>query len=204
MSDPQPDDETVVTPRPAATDPVDETVVRPRRGVDEPVDATVATPRVASRPAATAPPGDPAAHGSSTGVGPSRNPAPPVEEPAPLELPPELAARMFKSPLDARYRVPDAPSPAPDHALPRRGVSPALPVITSQRTGRRTASGTETDARFGPPPASRPAPPAADRAALRSTARANRRFGIGALAGFAGTLVIAVGGLWLVAVLTFG
>ncbi|MEJ6488241.1 hypothetical protein PQI23_00700 [Leucobacter sp. USCH14] len=205
MSDPgQSDDETVVTPRRAASEPLDETVVTPRRAVPASADETVVTPRAAPRPAVRAAPSDSTAHGGSTGVGASRNPAPPVDEPPPRELPPELAARMFKSPLDARYRVPEAPSPAPDHALPRRGVSPALPVITSQRTGRRSAAGTETDARFGPPPASRPAPPPADRAALRSTVRANRRFGIGALAGFAGTVVIAIGGLWLVAVLAFG
>ncbi|MGW9019984.1 hypothetical protein ACWGOE_00705 [Leucobacter chromiiresistens] len=111
---------------------------------------------------------------------------------------------MFKSPLDARYRVPEAPTPAPEHALPRRGVSPALPVITSQRTGRRAAAGIDPEARFGPPPESRPAPPAADRSAVRSTLRANRRFGAGALVGFAASLLIAAGGLWGVAVLAFG
>ncbi|WP_153002154.1 hypothetical protein [Leucobacter chromiiresistens] len=144
------------------------------------------------------------ARAPSAGTASARNPAPPIEEPASLELPPELAARMFKSPLDARYRVPEAPTPAPEHALPRRGVSPALPVITSQRTGRRAAAGIDPEARFGPPPESRPAPPAADRSAVRSTRRANRRFGTGALVGFAASLLIAVVGLWGVAVLAFG
>lgn len=184
-----PDEETVVTPRRAMAEASDETVVTPRPNAPAPSDETV-VPAVAPAPAALA---------NSL----SRNPAPPVDEPAPLELPPELAARMFKSPLDARYRVPEAPTSAPDHALPRRGVSPALPVITSTRAGRRAVAGAETDSRFGPPPESRPAPPAAERSALRSTARANRRFGIGAVAGFAGSLVVAIGGLWAVAVLAF-
>lgn len=179
-----PVDETVVVSEPAQSERNDETIAMPRARARELNDATVAS-RSRSRSL-------------------SRNPAPPVEEPAPLELPPELAARMFKSPLDARYRVPEAPTPAPDHALPRRGVSPAMPVLTSQRSGRRVASGADTDANFGPPPESRPAPPAADRAGVRSTARANRRFGIGAVAGFAGSLLVAIGGLWFVAVLAFG
>ncbi len=208
----EPSDETVVTPRVEPVEAPDETIVTPRRARREATDETVAvsgasqserhdetivTPRASQ--AAAAAPAPPAAPRAL-----SRNPAPPVDEPAPLELPPELAARMFKSPLDARYRVPEAPSPAPDHALPRRGVSPALPVMTSQRSGRRSASGTDTDANFGPVPESRPAPPPADRTGVRSTARANRRFGIGAVVGFGSSLIVAVGGLWLVAVLAFG
>lgn len=176
-------------------EPGEDTVAAPGRARSETHDETVMVPAAPVVPAAPEPSAAPRTLSS--------NPAPPVDEPAPRELPPELAARMFKSPLDARYRVPEAPSPAPDHALPRRGVSPALPVLTSQRSGRRVAAGADTD-NFGPPPASRPAPPAADRAGVRSTARANRRFGIGAVAGFGGSLVVAVAGLWLVAVLAFG
>ena len=190
-------DETVVTPRPAE---IDETVVTPRPPA---ADETVVTPRppVADETVVTPPPPPPVSDAAPRSAA---NPAPPVSEPAPAELPPEIAARMFKSPLDTRYRVPEAPSPAPDHALPRRGVSPALPVITSSRTGRRVAATPDTDARFGPPPESQPPPPAADRSELPSTERANRRFGLVVIAGFAASIVVAIGGLWLVSILAFG
>lgn len=193
-------DETVVTPRAA---PIDETIVTPRA---VPADETVVTPRAvpADETIVTpAPePATPLVPNAPSGM--SRNPAPPIAEPAPLELPPEIAARMFKSPLDAKYRVPEAPTPAPEHALPRRGVTPALPVLTSTRSGRRAAESPDTDSRFGAPPESRPAAPGADRSNLRSTERANRRFGRGAIAGFAASIVVAVAGLWLVATLAFG
>lgn len=204
-------DHTVVTPRPvesptaaetppapagapAAPAPIDETIVTPRRAVQRDQQTSTAAPPL--DPTAAALPERPR--------GASFNPAPPVADPAPGELPPEIAARMFKSPLDAKYRIPDAPTEAPSHALPRRGVSPALPVITSSRAGRRNVATSATDARIGAPPESRAAPPEAEREGLRSTERANRRFGMGTMIGFGVSLVVAVGGLWIVAILAFG
>ncbi|WP_156322509.1 hypothetical protein [Leucobacter musarum] len=192
-------DETIVTPKPSeASTPLDRTVVTPRPNTPEtpvPLDHTVVTPRPLDPTAAVLP---------ERPRGASFNPAPPVADPAPAELPPEIAARMFKSPLDAKYRIPDAPTEAPSHALPRRGVSPALPVITSSRAGRRNVATSATDARIGAPPESRAAPPEAQRHGLRSTERANRRFGTGTVIGFGASLVVAVGGLWIVAILAFG
>lgn len=206
-------DQTVVTPKSSeASTPLDRTVVTPRPDTPEapaPIDETIVTPRRAAQrdqqTPTTAPPLDPTAAAlPERPRGASFNPAPPVADPAPAELPPEIAARMFKSPLDAKYRIPDAPTEAPSHALPRRGVSPALPVITSSRAGRRNVATSATDARIGAPPESRAAPPAAERHGLRSTERANRRFGTGTVIGFGASLVVAVGGLWIVAILAFG
>ncbi|WP_336659103.1 hypothetical protein [Leucobacter sp. USHLN153] len=179
---PKPSDDTVVV---AAPDPVapEETVVVPRApGTGAPRSAQTAA-RVPSRSAV--------------------NPAPPVAEPRRAELPPELAARMFKSPLSTKYRVPTAPNEAPERALPRRGVTPALPVLSTSRAGRLNVGSRETDARIGPPPPAAALPPAADRSGLRSLERADRRFGIATVIGFGVSVVLAAGGLTAIAFVVF-
>lgn len=179
----EPEDETVAV---RAGEGADETVVvRSADGAGE-ADATVAV-RAAVRPR------------SATG-----NPAPPVPEPERGGLPPGIAERMFKSPLDARHRVPAAPTEAPEHALPRRGVSPGLPVVSATRTSLgATAADAPLGECLGPVPESVPPPPAAPRDGLRSVARADRRFGTAALVGFAAALVCSVLGLWGVALLVW-
>lgn len=199
----EPDDATVVYRRPGSAgsaehsesaEASDETVVaRAGDAFDETVVAV---------------PGDPTpgpARLPEQSRGATGNPAPPVPEPERAGLPPALAARMFKSPLDTRYRVPTAPTGAPEHALPRRGVSPGLPVVTATRTGlRAVAADAPLEERLGRVPDSAPPPPAAPRDGLRSVGRADRRFGAVVLAGFAIALVCSVLGLWGVAVLAFG
>ena len=187
-------DETIVAPRPRAGE------ARPERGA-EAEDATI----VAARPPKPDAASDVEESGRS-GHRSTANPAPPVEEPPAGELPPEVLARMFKSPLDARLRVPEAPTPPPEHTLPRRGISPGIPVLSPVRgLGEANASpGGVLSDRFGPPPASVQPPPPAQREGLRSTARANRRFGAGTIIGFAASILVAGFGLWGVAILAFG
>lgn len=197
------EDETVVA---RGGVPVDETVVA---FAEEEVDATVVALAEEDVDATVVAAADPTASGRARPPEQSRSitgdPAPPVPEPEPAGLPPALAARMFKSPLDTRHRVPAAPTGAPEHALPRRGISPGLPVVTATRTGLRPAPiDASIEQRLGRAPDAAPPPPAAPRDGLRSVARADRRFGAVALVGFTAALVCSVLGLWGVAVLAFG
>ena len=225
-------DETIVTPRPRpgearperGIEAEDATIVAarpPRPGAVEADDATVVVarpPGQADAPVAAeapqAPVVPPVVRGAPSVIEESgrsghrstANPAPPVEEPPAGELPPEVLARMFKSPLDARLRVPEAPTPPPEHTLPRRGISPGIPVLSPVRglSEANASPGGVLSDRFGPPPASVQPPPPAQREGLRSTARANRRFGAGAIVGFAASILVAGFGLWGVAILAFG
>lgn len=221
-------DETVVAPRartaadaagsaagPAAeatasAAPDDATIVaaRPPRGADPAPADDDGTIVVARPPRPEQTPGpEPTAEdsGRSTRSG-TANPAPPIEEPSAGQLPADVVARMFKSPLDAKLRIPDAPTPPEEHTLPRRGVAPGIPVLSPVRSlGEADASrGSALSERFGPPPASVPEPPSAVRDGLRSTARANRRFGLGTIIGLGAAVVVSVLGLWGVAILAFG
>ncbi|QBE49376.1 hypothetical protein [Leucobacter triazinivorans] len=194
-------DAVVVAVEGDAADAADAVVVAVEGDAADEVDATVVAPfGTAPGTAPGAAPRSPERSRGATG-----NPAPPVPEPERAGLPPALAARMFKSPLDPRYRVPAAPTGAPEHALPRRGVSPGLPVVSATRTELRpTTSDAPLEQRVGPIPDSTPQPPAAPRDGLRSIARADRRFGAVALAGFAAAVLCSALGLWGVAVLAFG
>lgn len=138
---------------------------------------------------------------------PSDMPAAPADAASPQRsaaqsLPPELASRMFKSPVDARYRVPEAPPGTASSPLPARGVTRAMPIVTATRADlHREHRGDATlEQRFGPVPESTDARPA-DRTGLRSMERVDRRFGAFALAGFGAAILISVLGLWGVALL---
>ncbi|UOR02210.1 hypothetical protein MUN77_02445 [Leucobacter allii] len=127
----------------------------------------------------------------------SRNPAPPVADPDLDGLPPELVARMFKSPLDKRRRIPKAPTPAPEHAQPRGGVAQGLPIVSATRFGASRPLPIAEP--IGEPPLAREQPETAPRSGLRSTQRANRRFGVAVLGGFAATVLVSLAGLGLIA-----
>lgn len=194
----------------ASAAPDDATIVaaRPPRSADPAQADDDGTIVVARRPRPEQPPRpEPTAEdsGRSTRSG-TANPAPPIEEPSAGQLPADVVARMFKSPLDEKLRIPDAPTPPEEHTLPRRGVAPGIPVLSPVRSlGEADASrGSALSERFGPPPASVPEPPSAERDGLRSTARANRRFGLGTIIGLGAAVVVSVLGLWGVAILAFG
>lgn len=197
-----PDDATIVAARPprsaapavAGDDDGTIVVARPPRSEQVP------QPDQTSR---SVPTGEDSGRSTRSGTA---NPAPPIEEPSAGQLPADVVARMFKSPLDAKLRIPDAPTPPEEHTLPRRGVAPGIPVLSPVRSlGEADASrGSALSERFGPPPASVPEPPAAERDGLRSTARANRRFGLGTIIGLGAAIVVSALGLWGVAILAFG
>lgn len=203
-----PDDATIVAARPprsAGPAPVgddDGTIVvaRPPRSDQTPQQDQAPQPDQTSR---SAPIGEDSGRSTRSGTA---NPAPPIEEPSAGQLPADVVARMFKSPLDAKLRIPDAPTPPEEHTLPRRGVAPGIPVLSPVRSLSEAdaSQGGTLSERFGPPPASVPEPLSAERDGLRSTARANRRFGLGTIIGLGVAVVVSVLGLWGVAVLAFG
>lgn len=219
------DDRTVVVPGGAAA-VSEETVVAPRaragssaapdvgagEGGAGPVEATVVAPRRGRRAARRA---DEAASAEASQAGA----APAGVGPAGADddrtvvaagfggLSPEQQAQMFKKPLDPRRAVVESPFPQTEGALPKRGVRPGMPVLYTPRSGaaedQDAARAEALEQRIGPPPPAHPIA-SAQRDGLPSTARANRRFGVAVLAGFAAALVVSALGLWGIAVLAFG
>ncbi len=194
---PEREDLTVVVAREAGAAAEGRTVVVPAREAE---DRTVLAPR---NPAARRRTREEGADTVSTFSG---TPAPPVEEPR-IEPSPELAALMFKKPLDPKRTVPDSPFPRSEQALPQRGVRPGMPVLYSVRTEHTNAHDAELAEavvrRLGAPPESAPVP-VAQRDGLPSMARANRRFRAVALGGSAAALAVSVAGLWWVWSVAFG
>ncbi|MBK0421660.1 hypothetical protein JD292_06190 [Leucobacter sp. CSA2] len=138
--------------------------------------------------------------GATTG---SRNPAPPVEEPLVTNVSRDVAALMFKSPLDPRRRVRNTSVAGAEDASPRQGVSRGIPVVYGPRAPEALPVGVA--AAPAPPSGSEAeAPPAADRTGLPSTARINRRERLVTLIGGAALVVVGVAGLWWIAVTAFG
>ncbi|WP_427869698.1 hypothetical protein [Leucobacter luti] len=204
------EDATVAVPRPVADD---QTVVVPRPAAE---DATVAVPRPAPAADATVvvPRPEPARHTDSRhhasarlsssesfrrsrtgGTTSSRNPAPPVEEPEQLNVSRDIAALMFKSPLDPRRRARESPFPESASSKPRQGVRPGMPVVYGARSDSSLAVGVAASP-SGPISAGQPVVPREGRASLPSTARRNRREQVITLAGGAGMLVAVAFGLW--------
>lgn len=126
-----------------------------------------------------------------------RNVGDPVEEAD--EIPPELAKLFFKNPLDPKRRAPESPFPKDQSALPRGGVRSSIPVVYGTRAEEQPAQreATEFSRWIGPPPPGYDVP-LADRTALTSTARQNRRFRVLARLGSVGVTAVAVAGLWVV------
>lgn len=175
-------DRTIVVPN------VDRTVVVAGRGGSgaEASDATIiATGRSTSRPARP---------------GRSRVGDPVEEDDDSDELPSGLARLFYKNPLDPKRRAPESPFPRDRSSLPRGGVRSGIPVVYGTRSEEqnRAPEGTAFAAWIGPPPAGYELP-VAERGALPSTARFNRRFRLMALAGGAGAAVVAALGLWWIA-----
>lgn len=127
----------------------------------------------------------------------------PVEEPK--EIPPALAKLFFKNPLDPKRRAPESPFPKEQSSLPRGGVRASMPVVYGTRAEEleSPAGDTEFSRWIGPPPAGYELAPA-DRSALPSTARFNRRFRLLATLGGAGVVVLTVSGLWVIITLLIG
>ncbi len=189
---------------PAAPDDATIVAARPHRSPEStPAGDDDGTIVVARPPRSGSPIGEDSGRSTRSGTA---NPAPPIEEPSIGQLPSDVVARMFKSPLDAKLRIPDAPTPPEEHTLPRRGVAPGIPVLSPVRSlsAADASQGSALSERFGPPPASVPEPPAAEREGLHSTARANRRFGLGTIIGLGAAILVSALGLWGVAILAFG
>lgn len=193
----EPDDRTIAVPRSAGAPVEDHTVVVPHLVAEEhtvvaPMQAPANRRQLIDR--------------SETATTFSGTPAPPVEEP-PMEPSPELAALMFKKPLDPKRMVPESPFPHTEQSLPKRGVRPGMPVLYTARTEQVGAQDAERAAaitqRLGPPPAGAPLP-FAQREGLVSLRRVNRRFRIATLAGFVAALAVSVTGLWWVWTVAFG
>ncbi len=209
LSDDQAEDRTVVVP---GREPDDRTVVVPRSSGDPIDDRTVVVPHreaeehTAVVPGPAAPRRRPLISRTETVPTFSGTPAPPVDEP-PMQPSPELAALMFKKPLDPKRTVPESPFPRTEQSLPKRGVRPGIPVLYTARTeqlGVRDAELAEAIARrLGPPPAGAPLP-VAPREGLASVGRANRRFRIATLVGFGTAVAVSVAGLWWVWAAAFG
>lgn len=174
-------DRTIVVPN------VDRTVVSPGRagrGAEAGDSTIVATGRSASRPSRRAAPraGDP------------------LDDEDSDELPSGLARLFYKNPLDPKRRAPESPFPRDRSSLPRGGVRSGIPVVYGTRSEgpAQAPEGTAFAKWIGPPPAGYELP-TAERGALPSTARFNRRFRVAALAGGAGAIVLAAAGLWWIA-----
>lgn len=183
-----PDDATVVV----AAD--DATIVV--AGVDRTIAVAHALPE--SGAAAAGPAAGPAAHAKRDASRPAAaTVGAPVEERE--EIPPELAKLLFKSPLDAKRRAPAAPFPVEQSSLPRGGVRGGIPVVYGARSEafvERSLAG-DLGRSLGSPPAGYDVP-VAEREALPSLARLNRRFSALAWAGAVVVPVVAGVGLWWV------
>lgn len=131
---------------------------------------------------------DPAPHRTDSAA--SSSPAPPVPEPSDERSAQDLAALMFKPPLDPVRRIPRAPGPT--LARPRPGLAPQLPHVYGARP--LPVPDAAPVASAGPPLATGP-----ERTAQRSMARQNRRFRWLALGGGAAVLVTVAGGFWMLA-----
>lgn len=115
------------------------------------------------------------------------------------EIPPALARLFFKNPLDPKRRAPESPFPKEQSSLPRGGVRASIPVVYGARpeVPQLPDAHTEFSRWIGPPPAGYELP-LAERSALPSTARLNRRFRLLAYLGGAAVTVVTVGGVWAV------
>lgn len=184
--DPAPDldDATIVRPVPEASD---ETVVRTRRHAAEAGDAGDET-AVRARPGVTAsvalPVDDPTASARSIGV---------------TTLPA----------LDPERRITAVPGRAPwePELEPERGVRPGAPVVYGARSEFRGDPRLGPDLlhqRLGDAPAAAPVLVREQRAALPSMERRARRARIATLVGYGAAVLVAAGGLWLIADLAFG
>lgn len=119
------------------------------------------------------------------------SPAPPVAEPSDARAAQDIAALMFKPPLDPVRRI--APAPGPTLARPRPGLSPKLPHVS----GARPLPAAPAVVSEAPAPAAGlDSVPAAARAAQRSVIRHTRRFRWIALGGGAGILAVVAAGVW--------
>lgn len=176
----------------AVDDAVDDaTVVRPhRKAPDEVDDATIVRPRRR----------DAEEHSTGGSV------ALPVEEP-------EVSGRSFgtgSTPgLDPERRISAVPDRAPWETGPvaERGVRPGAPVVYGARSeyaGGAQPGADEIHRRLGDPPPATFVPVREGRSALPSVGRRTARARIGTLIGYAAVAVVAVLGLWGVAVLAFG
>lgn len=135
--------------------------------------------------------------------------APPVEEPKHDTALPQHgvgAPPLFKSPLDPKRRVREAPATEFEKPEPKGGVRPGLPVVYPAAyagVAESEPAPSVRQQRIGPPPKS-VAVVAADRTGLPSTERANRKFGRGVVLGFAGAIIVSVAGLSVIAMVAFG
>lgn len=121
----------------------------------------------------------------------------PVEEPE--EIPASLARLLFKAPLDPKRRAPESPFPKDQSALPRGGVRAGMPVVYGTRPEVLPVipEGTDFSTWIGPPPEGHDIG-VADRTAVISTERFNRRYQRIALFGGAGVTAAVAVGLWWV------
>lgn len=205
--DPVDDDATRAVPR-AAAEPVEDdatrAVARPATDpVDEDATRAVARPDILKpvrpEPSASGGPHTVTRTGSTTG---SRNPAPPVEEPQVTNVSRDVAALMFKSPLDPRRRVRNTSVPGAEGAEPRQGVSRGIPVVYGPRATEALQIGVA--AAPSAPAAIGAIPPAAERNGLPSTARINRRERVVTLVGGAVLVAASITGLWWISIAAFG
>lgn len=143
-------------------------------------------------------------HGVGTTTGGSV--AMPVEDP-------EVSARSLGTGalpgLDPERRIAPVPGSMPWDALPEpeRGVRPGAPIVYGARSEHANAAQVGTDEvhrLLGDPPAVAPVPVRAGRSALPSMERRARSLRLRTLLCYAGVGVVAVLGLWGVAVLAFG
>lgn len=160
----------------------DHTVVVPQRRTDEPVQT----------------PGESAHETGARGEDTSGLAGDPVVI-AGNEVSPSLAKLLFKKPLDPKRRAPESPFPKSQSSLPRGGVRAGIPVVYGANSEEHASQSKGTDfARWiGPPPMGYELP-TADREALPSSALANRRFRVIALAGGAVVVAVSATGLWWV------
>lgn len=202
--EPEDVDATRVAPRPQVVDDATRVVQRPAPGAQD-AQRESGAPDGLLRPVQRDLPGAAGAStvtrtGSTTG---SRNPAPPVEEPQVANVSREVAALMFKSPLDPRRRVRNTSVPGAEDAEPRQGVSRGIPVVYGPRAPESLPVGVAA-APTPPIHANVEVPPAADRSGLPSTVRINRRERLVTLLGGVVLVAVSAVGLWWIAVTAFG
>jgi len=196
------DDATILRPRPRDPGEADDaTAVRPQPQDDEleaaDPEATLMRPRRESRTA-------PASGSGSAGI--TGSVAMPVEEP-------EVSGRSFGTEsapgLDPERRIAAVPDRLPWETRPaaERGVRPGAPVVygaRSEHLGTPLAGVDEVHRQLGDPPPATFIPVREGRSTLPSMTRRAARARVGTLVGYGIVVIVAVAGLWGVAVLAFG